>query len=346
MRFSDLYVAGVASWLPPRELIGEGRYDPEEQAAFAYESASSAGEDDAPPVMATRAGSLALERSGVDTGDVSLLLHASMFYQGLDFWHAAAYVHHALLGDNHTAQAIDVSQMCSGAMAGIELAASYLVADPARRAAVVTTADRFQPPGFDRWQTEGASIVYGDGAAAIVLSKDGGFGRLLALRTVVDTSLEPMNRGDDPFALVSPTSAKAVDNQARRDAYIGQVGTDHVIERTNAGLTNAVKGVLEDAGLELGDVSKFVFPNVGLGLLTNAYLKQLGLELESTAWELGRTTGHVGTADYLTGLTYLIEQGKLNPGDRVMLLGIGYGFVWSCAIVECDEIPQWTPARD
>lgn len=345
MRFSDMYVAGVASWLPPREPIGEGRgYDPEEQAASAYESAAVAGEEDAPPLMATRAGSLAMARSGVAPNDVSLLLHASMWFQGLDFWSSAPYIHRALLGDNHHALAIDVSQMCSGSVGGLEVAASYLAADPARRAALMTVADRFHPPGFDRWHTEGASIVYGDGAGAIVLSKDGGFGRLLAVRTVVDTSLEPMNRGEDPFNLVSPTGTTTVDNQARRMAYLGDVGNDYVIERTSIGLADAVNGVLEEAGLDKDEVSKFIFPNVGRGLLQAAYLKPLGLDVDSTAWELGRTTGHVGTADQLTGLNHLIEQGKVQPGERVMLLGIGYGFFWSCAIVECDDVPLWQAA--
>jgi 3-oxoacyl-[acyl-carrier-protein] synthase-3 len=273
---------------------------------------------------------------------VSLLLHASMWYQGLDFWSPAPYIHHALLGENRIAQAIDVSQMCSGAMSAIELAAAHLTADPARRAAIVTTADRFQPPGFNRWQTEGASIVYGDGAGAVVLARGAGFARLLAVQTVVDTTLEPMNRGDSELTLFSPAARGPVDNQARRAAFLRQIGTDEVIARTNRALADAVHGLLDEAGLELADVSRFVFPNVGFGLLNAAYLKPLGLDASQTAWELGRTTGHVGTADQLTGLTYLLEQGQLRAGERVMLLGIGYGFFWSCAIVECLEVPDWS----
>ena len=45
-----------------------------------------------------------------------------------------------------------------------------------------------------------------------------------------------------------------------------------------------------------------------------------------------------------TGLTYLLEQGQLSVGDRVMLVGIGYGWFWASALVECVEIPDWPPA--
>jgi 3-oxoacyl-[acyl-carrier-protein] synthase-3 len=292
--------------------------------------------------MAVRAGSLALERSGVRPDDVALLLHSSMWYQGLDYWTAAPYVHHAVLGDNHLAPAMDMGAMCSGSVGSVDLAASYLAADPARRAVMVTTADRFQLPGFDRWHTEGPSIVYGDGAASMVLSKDGGFARLLAVKTFMDSSMEAMCRGDAEFGLVSSAASGPIDTQTRHRTYVMGVGVEQTIARTNKGLADAVNGVMDEAGVSIADISKFVFPNVGRSLLTNAYLKPLGAELSATAWELGRTTGHVGGADALTGLTYLVEQGQINPGERVLLMGVGYGFMWACAVVECHELPQWT----
>lgn len=343
MRFNDLYVAGVASWLPSREPIGQGRHEPDEQDEHAYESASVAGADETAPDMAIRVGRLAMTRSGIDPGDVSLLLHAYVWYQGLDFWSPASYIHHALLGESRTAQAIDLNQMCSGAMAALQLAADHLAADPDRRAAIVTTADRFQPPGFDRWHAEGASMVFGDGAGALVLARSRGFARLLAVRSVADTTLEPMNRGDSELTLYSPASQGSVDVQSRRAGFLQQMDIGEVIARMSRGLTEAVHGVLDEAGLTITDVSRFVFPNVGLGRLTD-FIKPLGIDVSQTVWELGRTTGHVGAADPITGLTHLFEQGQLSVGERVMLVGIGYGFFWSCALVECVEVPDWSPA--
>lgn len=345
MRYSDLYIAGVATWLPPLrsadDAISEGLYDPAEQAANSYLSVPVAGAEDAPPVMAVRAARGALARSGVRPGDVALLLHASMWYQGIDFWSPAPYIHHAVLGENPSAPAIDVGQMSAGTLGATELAASYLAADPARPAALVTAADRFAGPGFDRWRTDVSSIVYGDGAAALVLTRAPAFARLVALRTVVDTCLEPMYRGDSAFGAVSAAPFGPVDNRARRNAYLKEVGRDHIVSRTTDGMIAAVRGVLDDSGLDLTDIGRFVFPNVGLSVLRNRYLEPLGLDLAATVWEWGRTTGHVGTADQITGLAYLIDQGWLRPGQRVMLVGIGAGFTWSCAIIECLQAPSW-----
>ncbi len=341
MRFDDIYVAGVASWLPPREPIGQGRYEPGEQDKFAYESASIA--DEAPPDMAVRAGRLALARSGVDPAEVSLLLHASAWFQGLDLWTTSSYIHHALLEENRTAQALDVDQQCAGGMSALRLAADHLIADPDRRAALITAAERWSEPGIDRWHTEGAHIVYGDGAGALVLARGRGFARLLAANSVADTTLEPMNRGDSKFTLFSPAAEGPVDMRARILGFMEQMEGKEMVARIHQGHSDAVHGLLDEAGLKVRDVSRFIFPNIGLGLLTDL-IEPLGIDLSQTAWELGRTTGHVGASDPINGLTYLLEQGQLSVGDRVALMGIGYGWYWSGALVECVEIPDWSPA--
>jgi 3-oxoacyl-[acyl-carrier-protein] synthase III len=341
MRFNDIYVAGVGSWIPPREPIGQGRYEPGEQDKWAYESASVS--DEMPPDMAVRAGRLALARSGVEPADVSLLLHAYAWYQGLDLWAASSYIHHALLGENRNAQAIDLNQQCAGGVSALHLAADHLVADPSRRAAIVTASERWSSPGVDRWHTEGAHIIFGDGAGALVLARDRGFARLLAVKSVADTTLEAMNRGDSPFTLFSPAAQGPVDMDKRVTEFMRDQDGQKVVARLNQGHADAVNGLLDEAGLKITDVSRFAFPNIGLGLLTSM-LEPFGIEVSQTGWELGRTTGHMGASDPFSGLTYMLEHGQLSVGDRVMLMGIGYGWYWTGVLIECVEIPDWSAA--
>jgi 3-oxoacyl-[acyl-carrier-protein] synthase-3 len=343
MRFNDIYVAGVASWLPPREPVGQGRYEPGEQDGPAYESASVASGDEMPPHMAVRAGRLALDRSGIDPAEVSLLLHAHAWFQGLDLWTSSSYIHHELLGENRIAQALDVNQQCAGGMSAVQLAADHLVANPDRRAAIITAAERWSSPGVDRWHTEGARIIFGDGAGALVLARGRGFARLLAATSVADTTLEAMNRGDSPFTLYSPAAQGPVDLDARGTEFMRDRNGSEVIGRLNQGHADAVHGLLDEAGMKISDVSRFVFPNIGLHLLTDMS-ERLGIDVSQTAWELGRTTGHIGASDPMAGLAYLLEQGQLSVGDRVVLMGIGYGWFWSGVLVECVEIPDWSPA--
>lgn len=339
MRCDDLYIAGLARHLPGTldvaQAVADGRYDAEEHAANDYVSVTVAN-GQAPPEMAAAAGGLALRRSGVPAGQVSLLLHASAWFQGVDFWPAAAYVHREVLPGNRRAPALDVAQMCNGGLGAVELAASHLMAVPDRRAALVTAADRFEEPGFDRWRGDVGGIVYGDGAAAAVLAREG-FARLLSVGTVVDTGLEAMYRGAEGFA-AGP--GRPVDIRSRRRVFMAGV-PGGVADRTTAGLTESVELALEEAGVKREEVTRSVWPNVGLHTLRTRYLAPLGMEVAATAWHWGRRTGHVGAADQLTGLAELVETGAAGPGDRLMLVGIGAGFSWTCAVVEVVTPPSW-----
>jgi 3-oxoacyl-[acyl-carrier-protein] synthase-3 len=336
MLFDDLYVAGLGSWLPPAvsvaQALADGHYDPADQEKNDYESITVA-RDEAPPDMAVMAGRQALERSGIPAGNICLLLHASLWYQGIDFWPAASYIHREVLADGRHAPALDVHQMSNGGLAALELAAAYLAADTGRRAALITTADRLDRPGFDRWRSDLPSIVYGDGAAAMVLARKG-FARLRSLVTISDSSLEGMYRGDQVFGLVAGHAGHPVDNRGRRAAFAATADLGALGNRITSGLTEAVGQALAEAGLTAGDVSWAVFPNLGVEALRNAYLRPLKLELGQTTWEWGRRTGHVGAADQLIGLQKLISTGRARPGDAVLLVGIGAGFSWTGAVVE------------
>lgn len=341
MRINDLFIAGISSWLPPAldvaEAVADGRYDPAEQASNEYLSITVAG-DEAPPEMAARAGRQALARSGISPGDIALLLHASLWYQGIDFWPAAAYVHEHVLGQGSNAPAMDIHQMSNGSLAAIEMAASYLVADPSRRAALVTSADRLALPGFDRWRSDLSGIVYGDGAAALVLAREG-FARLLSVVTATDSTLEGLYRGRQPFGAAPGHAGQPLDNRVRRVDFLASADTERLGNRIFSGLTETIERSLADAQLKLADIDWSVFPNLGADVLREAYLEPLGLDLAATAWEWGRRTGHVGAADQIIGLGNLADSGRATAGDRVLLVGIGAGFSWTCAVVEIISAP-------
>jgi 3-oxoacyl-[acyl-carrier-protein] synthase III len=342
MRLNDLFVAGLSSWLPPAvdvaDAVADGRYDPAEQASNEYLSITVAG-DEAPPDMAARAGRQALARAGIPPGDISLLLHASLWYQGVDFWPAASYIHHHVLGDGKNVPAMDIHQMSNGSLAAIELAASYLVADPARRAALVTSADRLALPGFDRWRSDLRGIVYGDGAGALVLAREG-FARLLSVVTITDSTLEGLYRGRQPFGTVPGHAGLPVDNRTRRTDFLASADTERLSTRIFSGLTETIERSLADAQLKLADIDWSVFPNLGADVLREVYLEPLGLDLATTAWEWGRSTGHVGAADQIIGLGKLADSGRVSAGDRALLVGIGAGFSWTCAVVEFISVPR------
>src|SRR5262249_39649946 len=158
--------------------------------------------------------------------------------------------------------AFEIRQMSNGGMAALELAASYLVADPDRPAALLTAADKFCEPAFDRWRCE-AGMIFGDGASALVLSQQDGFARLRGVGSGGDGSLEAMHRGDDPFTDAPLAGGAPFEPDKRVRAYMRDAGLADSLARLAAGQDEAFERALADADAKFGDVDWFLLPHFG-----------------------------------------------------------------------------------
>ncbi|MEV4963394.1 ketoacyl-ACP synthase III family protein [[Kitasatospora] papulosa] len=342
MRCDQLYVAGLGTWLPPAEPVAEAvaRGDVDEAAARRSGMRSvTVCQDDAPAPaeMAVRAAGLALRRAGTDGSDVRMLLHASLYDQGNALWGTASYVQRRSVRAG--CPALEVRQVSNGGMAALLLASAVLAQGGGE--VLLTTADRFCPPGFDRWRSD-PGTVYADGGTAMLLSAMGGFARVRSLAVVSDPELEGMHREGDPFGEARTAPAGVLDLEAHKKRYVARAGMSFSVARVTAGQRDAVKEALADAGVGAADISRWVLPHFGRRRLETNCLRPLGIGADRTTWEFSSRVGHLGAGDQTAGLEHLVRSGALGPGDRCVLMGVGAGFTWSCAVVEILRVPGWT----
>lgn len=342
MRYDSLFIAGLGSYLPAavpvEDAIAQGRYDREDQDSSGLVSVAVAGPDDSQPGMAAAAGRVALARSGYRGADVSLLLHAVTAYNGLDGWNAGCYLQQEILGG--AGLSFEIRQLSNGAVASIELAAAYLAASPERDAALITAADQFSEPAWDRWRASWG-LVYADGASAAIVSRSGGFARVRSAVTVTDPGLEKLHRGGLSFGPCPDAGGYPIDFKARALDFGQAVDIAEAAGRISAGLAAAVTGAAKEAGLQTGEADHYIVPSFGRELLRQQCLDVLGIPIERTTWGWGATTGHLGAADQFACLTYLSEADRLAPGDQALIIGIGGGFNWTCVVLDIIERPAW-----
>ncbi|MGC5344245.1 ketoacyl-ACP synthase III family protein [Streptomyces sp. DT24] len=334
MRWDGIYVETAAVVPGERETVAEaiaaGRYDAEE-AARTRQRSVAVSRDRSAPELAVAAGRAALARSEHRAADVRLLIHANCWYQGLDFWNTAAHIQNQVLGHGD-AIAFELRQMSNGGMSALDIAAGRLAAVPATEAALVTTADRFAEPGFPRW-TADRGLVFGDAGTAMVVSRRGGAFRLLATAAWSEPWLEGLHRGDEPF-LLSGAQAGPLDLVGRKKGFLRRHPSEEVTARNEAGMLTAVEDCLGQADAKMADMAVVVVPFFGARLSALQCLDPLGITPGTTLQDWGLTIGHLGAGDQPAGLARLIEEDRLVPGDRVLLVGVGAGFSWTCAVLE------------
>lgn len=342
MRYESLFLAGLGSYLPAavpvEDAIVAGRYDREDQDSSGLVSVTVAGPHESQPGMAAAAGRVALERSGYRGADVTLLLHAVTAHNGLDGWNAGCYLQQEVLGGNGIS--FEIRQLSNGAVASIELAAAYLAASPQSGVALITAADQFSEPAWDRWRTSWG-LVYADGASAAVISRAGGFARVLSAVTVCDPGLEGLHRGRLPFTPCPDASDYPIDLRARALDFSQGVDIAIATRQISAGLLTAVTTASAEAGLKVTAADHYIVPSFGRELLRQQCLDVLGVGIERSTWSWGAAVGHMGAADQFASLTYLSEAGRLNPGDRALIIGVGGGFNWTCVALEVIDRPAW-----
>ncbi|MFI0816208.1 3-oxoacyl-ACP synthase [Streptomyces sp. NPDC021098] len=337
-----LYLSAASTWLPatvetPDDAVRAGRLAPEDVAATGYRRLP-VSRAEAPPEMAVRAARRALEAAGDDPRDVGLLVHAWTYHQGHDFWSPAHYIAHG--AGALDALPVGVQQMCNGGACALELAAARLRADPTTGTALVTTADRFCEPGFDRWRGD-YGLWYGDGATAAVLRADApgpGPGlELLSLVTAAAPAMETMHRGRDAFSPAPREHSRVVDIRRTKKAFLEDNGKEHFAKVVQQRVPSVLRAALYDAGVSPDDpaLRAVLLPRLGHAALSAAYTPAVALVTSAPARDVGHDTGHLGAGDILANLALLAGPGRwrLSPGEVAVVLSAGGGFTWSCAVV-------------
>ncbi|CAM5506419.1 hypothetical protein GCM10010329_63800 [Streptomyces spiroverticillatus] len=345
----DIHLAGLGTWLPQatstEEAVNRGWYDTAVRKASGMRAVRTAGEVPAPD-MAVRAAETALRRSaatGLEPDDFGALLHCATYHQGPDGWSAPHYVLRNTL--DRPVTAAQIGPGCLGMLAALELAAHRLIADRSKDAVLVTSADNFSAPGVDRWNASKLFLL-ADGGAAAVVSRRGGFARLVAVGSSSAPSMEELHRAGEQLFPPGITVGRSLNFEERSAHMRGRWEQGTAAPPVHLGdlVAETVDRVLEEAGSSLEKVARICHTGYAEGALHSIYLDPLDVEPDLGTWEFTRGVGHVGAADPFIGLERLWSSGEVVVGDEVLLLAAGPGLEVACAVVQITaDCPDESP---
>lgn len=226
--------------------------------------------------------------------------------------------------------AFDIRQQCTGLLYGMALADAFIRTGQYRHPLVVcseTLSKRID----GSYDGRNIAVLLGDGAGAVVMGPSEE-----DRRGVLWTGLHADGRGAKALYTAAPGSALGrVQHVTPQDIEAGRVhfrmDGKAVFENGVAGMSGAAQEALAANKLTLDDVDLFIPHQANLRML-EAVTAKLGAPKEKVFVNV-EEFGNVASACLPVALDQARKQGRVRPGNLVLLFGFGSGFVWGSALV-------------
>lgn len=271
--------------------------------------------------MVTTAATRAIEDAGIDKNDIDLIVVGTISpdnaYPSTGNW-----VQKKL--DMPTVPSFDISAACSGFLYGIIIADSFirsglantiLIAGAEIMSRIINKEDR------------STCVLFGDGAGAAVVTaswddnrgvlsscwgSDGNLGDLL---------VQPAGGS------AMPASMETVQNKLHTVHMKGNEVFKHAVLRMQEAAIKAI----ELANLTSADIDLYIPHQANIRII-DATIKRAGIPLEKTYINIDKIA-NISSATIPIGLDQARKEGRIKPGDTVLMSSFGAGFTWAGVVV-------------
>ena len=276
-----------------------------------------AAEDETTSTLGVGAAKAALKDARLEPASIDLILVAT---STPDYtFPATATQVQAALGVVEGA-AFDLQAVCTGFVYAVATADKFLRSGSHKRALVIGSET------FSRildWSDRTTCVLFGDGAGAIVLEareSDGG----LASPGVIASRLRSDGRHRAKLYVDGgPSTTKTAGHlkMEGREVFRHAVGM----------VTDVIQGCFADAGVTAGEVDWFV-PHQANRRIIDATADKLGIPHDKVIVTVDRH-GNTSAASIPLALDVGVKDGRIKPGDLVMIEAMGGGFTWGAALI-------------
>lgn len=274
-----------------------------------------ASEGETTASLATDASRAALESAGLAPQDIDLIILATATPD--QTFPASATLVQAALGIDDCV-AFDVAAVCSGFLYAVTVADSMIRSGAARNALVIGSET------FSRildWEDRTTCVLFGDGAGAVVLgaeeSEDGARG-ILASKLHADGRHNQLLYVDG-----GPSTTQTVGKLRMK----GQEVFRHAV----VNLASVLTEVMGMADLTPADIDWLV-PHQANARILDATARKLKLSPEKVVMTVDRHA-NTSAASVPLALDLAMRDGRIKPGDLLVLEAMGGGFTWGACVL-------------
>ena len=264
--------------------------------------------------LAQKAAESALDAAGIDASEVDLIVVATTTSDRV--FPSTACVLQAKLGVTNGCPAFDVQAVCSGFVYAVSVADQFIRSGQVKTALVVgaETLSRITD-----WDDRSNCMLWGDGAGAVVL-------RASEQPGIIATHLHADGRYQDLLFVDGGVSLK------KEGACYMRMSGNAVFKMAVNTLDAIVDETLAANGLQKSDIDWLVPHQANIRII-QATAKKLGMSMDQVVVTVDRH-GNTSAASIPLALDTAVREGKIKPGERVLMEAFGGGFTWGSVLVQ------------
>lgn len=316
-------IVGVGSYLPERVVTNEelakrvATTDEWIVERTGIRERHIAAEGEKTSDLAIAAARRALREAGLTGPDIDLIVLATATPDNT-FPSTASRVQ-AALGMTGGA-AFDVQAVCSGFIYALTVADNFIRAGQARTVLVIGAET------FSRildWEDRGTCVLFGDGAGAVVLRAEEGTGSSDD-HGILTTHIHSDGRHYNLLYVDGgPSSTQTV-------GHVRMEGRE-VFRHAVVNLAAVVQEALNAVGLKPADLD-WIIPHQANRRIIEGTARKLGLSIDKVVISVDRHA-NTSAASVPLALAEAVGDGRIRPGQLLLLEAMGGGFTWGSALV-------------
>lgn len=328
------YIRGISYYLPEQVLTNEEltKEFPEWDVDKVYNKVGVkerhiAAPDETAGDMAEKAARRLFAEYGISPSEIDFVLLCT---QSPDhFLPSTACILQHRLGIPTSAGAYDYDLGCSGCIYGMATAKGLLAAGLAKNVLLLTseTYTKYLHP-----QDKSNRSIFGDGAAACLISKEKGFAEIGDFVFGTDGSgAENLMVKSFGARQRNATGIESTDDDGhvRRDDFLYMNGSA-IFNFTLDTVPAMIADLLKKSDLQKSDLDYYIFHQANKYML-NTIRKVCGIEKDKFYINL-EYTGNTVSPTILIGLKDCLENGTVHSGMKVMACGFGVGLSYAATL--------------
>ncbi|ANZ57800.1 3-oxoacyl-ACP synthase [Fructilactobacillus lindneri] len=269
--------------------------------------------------MGVKVANQLLEKSGIDADELNFIIVATMSsdYQTPS---TAASIQGIIGAQN--AMAFDINAACSGFVYGSTVLNALLAGNPGGKGIIIGEEKLSK---LVDWHDRSTAVLFGDGAAGMLVENDGSSSQILAedLKTYgqLGSSLTAGHFPEDtPFG----SNEKQVSQYFKMDGHL-------VYNFATTKAPASIQRALDQAGLQADQIKFFVMHQANERIVKRV-AKKLSLSMDKFPLNIS-DYGNTAAASEPLLLSELVDKGKIKRGDYLALTGFGGGLTVGTMII-------------